>query len=498
MPSETQADSLLLVVLDCVRAADLADTARMPFLASLARHCVRFSGAVTPSPWTLPSHASLFTGRYPWEHGTHAKASMVLDRGAPQIASVLGREGFATASFSANFLISPSFGLVEGVDRALWGRWWDPYLRSPGSAPLGSEGGRARTLSPILRRAREGPFWGCFQRASSLLMRYPGLLDTLLRARRGIDPGGGRHNWAPAPWIEQQFESWVTGLPADRRLYAFVNLLDAHEPYFSDPEVVRSLGERWAYLRQRQDRMGWVAGRWSAEPGELDLLHKLYLAAIRAMDRRIGDLVNTLRRAGRWENTLLVITSDHGQAFGEHGALFHMLRVDEPLLRVPLWVRFPGSEFAGREVEKWVSLVDVAPTLYEAAGVPAPASLSGRSLRPNRPSLEAERPVLAMADGLGPEQASTLSARRKQEVDHVLVAAYQGRLKVVHDLQTGGTRAFDIVSDPGERHNVWRSTGADLRPLERLAHEVALALNGQKPVRMDASTQARLRSWGYA
>jgi arylsulfatase A-like enzyme len=490
--------TVVLVVLDCVREDAVGSGEGMPFLSSLARECTHFRGAVAPSPWTLPSHASLFTGLYPWEHGVHAKSSFVLGPAHPSIAATLRAQGFATASFSANALISPVFGLTRGADLALWGGWWEPYVRRPGPSPLSSQGPERSRWAPVLRRAREGPAWGFVQRASSLPIRFPFLLDLLQGVRVGVKGQPADHPPPIAPWIEERFDGWLGSLARDRDAFAFVNLMEAHEPYLVLPQSERSWSAWWVKARQRQDRLGWVAGRWRAGAEELLPLRGLYEDAVRGTDGRIRAIARSLEEHGRWENTLLVLTSDHGQAFGEHGALFHMLRVDEPLLRVPLWAKFPDGAGAGTTVDGWVSLVDIAPTIYRVAGTRSPPSTTGEELPARGASRPRSRPVLAMSDGLGPEIAPALSEARRSEVDHLLVAAYDDRWKLVHDATSERSKAFDIRADPSETRELAISTVAGLGTLQAQVLNVARRLREQRSAPLTREVEGRLRSWGYA
>src|SRR5580692_752059 len=127
MPGPDGADrpNLLLVVLDCVRAWDFPGGSNaagpMPFVDSLRRESVDHPRTSSVAHWTVPAHASMFTGLYPWEHGVHAKGRLKLDAQGEAVGSLLQGAGYHTLSISANGLIAPSLGLVDGIDRSAWG-----------------------------------------------------------------------------------------------------------------------------------------------------------------------------------------------------------------------------------------------------------------------------------------------------------------------------------------------------------------------------------------
>src|SRR5262249_36001130 len=147
-----------------------------------------------------------------------------------------------------------------------------------------------------------------------------------------------------APWIDPTLDTWLGQLPTTTPAFAFVNLLEAHEPYFLDPGLIRGWKAYLDYAKTWQGRPAVLAGKGAPNAREVAMLRGLYRRTFRLLDRRVAGLVATLKKHDRWENTVFVLTSDHGQAFLEHGTLFHMHRADEGLLRIPLWVRYPHGE----------------------------------------------------------------------------------------------------------------------------------------------------------
>jgi arylsulfatase A-like enzyme len=497
--------NVVVVVLDCVRADDFPGTrpggAPHPFLEELRQESVVFPRATSVAPWTVPSHATIFTGLYPWEHGAHAKGTLPLPSTIPRLPSLLRSAGYASLCLSANPLLNPELGLVDGFDAAAWSEWWEPYMRnSPGARTakrLVRAGSPAATPSSRLQRLHDSPLVSLLHRSANLVYRYPFAVSAGNHlAQRVTDPEAADHALV-ARWIDPTFESWTRGVATTTPVFAFVNLLEAHEPYFVDREVVRGLGAYWRYVRTWQDRPSVLSGAWTPTPDEVALLRALYRGTFRLLEERLRRLIGVLKATGRWENTLFVVTSDHGQAFLENGTLFHMHRPDEGLLRVPLWVRYPGGARGGTVARGWASLLDVAPTVLDAAGLPTPPAMSGRRL-PDLEGADRPDPVFAMADGLAlAQERRQIAAARIAWIDRSWVAAYEGDRKVTYDLADGRLRAYDLHADPEESADEWPRRPGEFEPLAAAARRVADRLTGGPDAAISEEVEDRLRSWGY-
>jgi arylsulfatase A-like enzyme len=488
---------LLLVVLDCVRAWDFPGGAHAvgptPFLDRLRAESVDYPKAASVAHWTVPAHASMFTGLYPWEHGVHARGQLKLDSHGQSVGALLRASGYYTMSISANGLISPSLGLVDGIDRSAWGVSLFHRFGNGVLPPKGSDTVATDRPGPRPGQMGKVSYW-----TAAMLARYPGTWDLptrlmmLLRHRKD----GARARLAN--WLEPTASRWLKEAPKDRPLYCFVNLLDAHEPYLADREVVHSLRAWWAYARTRQDRLGWVTGKWKPTSTEFELLHDLYRAMVLSLDRRVEAVVNAYRDAGRWDNTTMILTSDHGQAFGEHAALFHILGVDEPEIRVPLSVRYSGRRHAGATAEGWASLIDVYSTLLAEGGVASPP-------RPSSPvSLETlveqprPGPVYAMSDGLVHDSdRNQVPKERREKIDRLLVAGYEGEYKIVHDPVTDEIKAYLPSNDPGEVNDLAATHGPELASLAEGVREIGRRILSGPESQMPTDVEERLRSWGY-
>jgi arylsulfatase A-like enzyme len=338
-PSAEAPPNVLLVVLDTVRADAWHcygyPRATTPNLDRFAARGVRFERAFTTSPWTLPSHATMFTGRYPRElfpeGSTPIDGSVEMLREPPVLAEVFDDAGYATAGFVANVGYC---SYVHGLHRGFL--HYEDYDRSVG-----------------------------------MLLMSSALGKTVLTVRAlltGEPPPSGRKTAAD---INAAFLRWLDGGPR-APFFAFLNYFDAHSPYAPpDPDANRFRGA--APPATEIDFYRQYA------PAEVQAMRDTYDDCVWYLDGQLGRLFAELERRGILDDTIVVVTSDHGEHFGEHGIMYHGNSLYPALLHVPLIVSYPRAVPAAVEVERTVSLRDLAASLLDLAGV-APV-LPGTSLR---------------------------------------------------------------------------------------------------------------------
>jgi arylsulfatase A-like enzyme len=328
--------NILLIILDTVRAASLGlygyERPTTPNLERFAASSVVFDRAIATSSWTLPSHGTLFTGRYPNE--LTADWRIPLDDAHPTLAEVLAARGYATAGFTANGAFVHSF---TGLERG-FGRFEDHPVST----------GEALRTSQMLRR---------------MMRRLD--LQHLLR-----DGYLGRKS---ARDIGEAFLGWQDRWPADRPFFAFLNYFDAHDPYIAGPPFDTLFAP---VLPQ-------PALDWGKPPTALlvESWTDGYDRAIAYIDHELGALFEEMERRGVLDRTVVVITSDHGEHLGENGFMRHGTTLFMPTLHVPLIVRYPPAVPAGARVPAPVTLRDVPATMLDLAGI-ADAPIPGSSLAP--------------------------------------------------------------------------------------------------------------------
>jgi len=371
--------NLVLVSIDTLRADLLgcygSPRPTSPTLDALAARGVLFETALAAAPWTLPSHASLLTGRYPSRIGVQ-RAGATLPADVPTWAAWLRERGFAT------------LGIVNS-------RW--------------------------------------------------------LEARSGLDRGFAHHHWVEENVRRREPSSvgeiaaaWLS-LDPPEPFFLFLHLYDLHSDYSSLPSYERMFKTPYAGRIDGSTRQlrAIREGHLKLRKGDVAQLRNLYAAGIRQLDDVLARLVRVLEEQGLTERTFLVLTSDHGEEFREHGSVLHGRTQFDEVLRVPLVFVGPGLP-AGVRVREPVSLVDVMPTALALLGQPAPAAVDGVDLSPLWEGSGAslgERFLFGEADWRNEEDGSLRWVR-------------QGSFKLIHDRRNGERRLYDLIHDPREQVNV--------------------------------------------
>lgn len=338
------APNVLLLILDTVRAQSLelygAARATTPHLEGIAADGATFDYAISTAPWTLPSHASIFTGRYP--HELTADWLTPLDDSTPTLAESLARHGYATAGFAGNYMVSYEVGLARGFHH------YEDYRVSFPQLALSSAILRKAIYTPRLRR---------------LVGRY----DSANRKR--------------APVVNGELLRWLDHRPS-RPFFAFVNYMDAHEMY-NPPAPFRTrfgpdTARRNELVRYGLGGVGFRSGKSKMTSPQVQAELDAYEESIAYLDNQIGALMDSLATRGLLDQTVVIVTSDHGESFGEHQRWEHASSLYPQQLHVPLIIRAPGRVPAGESIPEFVTLRDLPATIL-AMG-PGTEDLPGQSL----------------------------------------------------------------------------------------------------------------------
>ncbi|MGE0126705.1 MAG: sulfatase-like hydrolase/transferase [Blastocatellales bacterium] len=343
-PAPAQAPNVLFIVLDTVRAHNLSfhgyERTTSPNLDQLAKSGVVFDRALATAPWTLSSHAGMFTGRYPFELSADWKVP--LDGAHPTLAEQFTRLGYLTAGFISNTsYCSYEHGLNRGFIH------YEDYAVSLGQ--IASSLTLVRTIADDLR------------------LRWLLSNDELLNRQSAEDVNG-------------KFLRWLERA-GGRPFFAFLNFYDAHEPYLPPAPFDRKFGPgRSRGKSSPMIHLSWdpTAGREKLSQAELQEEIDAYDGGIAYLDHQLGALFTELRNRGLYDNTLIVVTSDHGEEFDEHGLYSHGNSLYLPSVHVPLLVSLPGRTPAGQRVSDPVSLRDLPATVSELTGLQA--SFPGQTL----------------------------------------------------------------------------------------------------------------------
>ncbi|MEX2561013.1 MAG: sulfatase, partial [Pirellulales bacterium] len=348
------APNVVLIVLDTVRADALGLHGRggdaSPNLDRLAAGGVVFEQALSTAPWTLPAHAGMFTGLLP--HELSCDWSLPLDGRQATLAEWLAARGYETAGFVANTrYTSRETGLARGFAH------YEDYGHSWGEFALCTALGRKLLMSNVPARCGHA--------------NWPG--------RKTAD----RLNADFLSWLDQREE---------RPYFAFLNYWDAHDPYVPPAggrQTLQSVEQRLAISHW------WWIDKLKLSPELITLARQSYHDCIRYLDLRLGQLFFELDHRGELENTLVIITSDHGEHFGEHGLFLHGNSLYQPVLHVPLIVIGPGVA-GGVRVPDAVSLADIPATVATMLEDGSRHPFAGRSLLNAVPSSGGEAvPVIS-------------------------------------------------------------------------------------------------------
>jgi len=403
--ASSERPNLLLLVWDTARATSLNvygyDRDTTPELAALADRSLVFSNARSASVFTLTSHLSMLTGVYPSHHGASLTRQYFDPRETPTVARQLQQAGYRTGAFVGTDVLRADTGVVDGFEH------FDDLVDPPVTYGLG---------------------WALVHDVQSIVAkRVPGLYND------------GRPHWIqdfqrPADDVLPRALEWIRA-DDPRPWFCFVNLYDVHWPYVPAPEFEDAWVEPYdgpvdGFLFRSDD---WVPGTELGDPDHRHLT-QLYDGELAELDRKVDAFLSELEL----DDVGLILTSDHGEAFGEAGRYEHF-DILEPQVRVPLIVKPPGSTEA-RWSDAPVSGIDVAPTLLAMAGIQG-SERTGRNL-------------LDVAHAAGRERPLLVENRDKMTVDEFRVALYQGPWKLVRN--GAGDDAtwelFDLRDDPlGER-----------------------------------------------
>lgn len=438
--------NVVIVVLDTTRADALSSYGNprptTPNLDRLATEGVRFERAYATDFWTLPSHASLFTGRYPSDHGATSETNRLAER-ADTLAERLRRAGYRTGAFVNNAWLSPERGFSQG---------FDTYVEAWRAGHAGSSAQTDRA-------------------------------------------------------VVQQALAWTAQTPGEPFLL-FLNLLTPHLPYSPDPRVQVELSSELRPL-DRMGRLKKIVGMWSHLAGaqtldalDLEILRELYDAEVAMTDALVGKLLEGLRDQGLLDETLLIVTSDHGENIGEHGMIDHLLSMYETTLRIPLIVRYPRRFAPGSVDDTLVSLVDIFPTVLDICGLAdeIPKGI-GRSLA----DAEQPAPTYLVAENDRPLHAVSLMKRAFPEFD---TAAIDRRMRMLRTerykliwYEGGDVELYDLVADPDELEDL-AATRPELR--EELTADLRAWMSRRETrarpdsfESQDAEALDQLRALGY-
>jgi len=446
--------NVVVFLIDTLRADRLGvygyDKPTSPRIDALARQSTVFTHCYAAAPWTLPSVVSLMTSQFSCEHGVVIDGQAV-STSTKTVAERMKQAGYQTASFYANPYAGPISGLDRGFDHCAFHRFAD-----------------GEVLDAWLDTAGDEPFFLYIH---------------------NIEP----HDGFLAP---QRLVAEFGSVP-QARMDAIGKMLQKYRQLTrADFAAGRPVGTTDNTDEQTQ-LMRQLAGH-------LDEINVMYDAAVRLADERVGSVIDALKRRGVWDDTIFIVTADHGQEFYEHGGWQHDQSEYEELVHVPLIVRQPPGTAHVDKLDAIVSLVDVAPTLTGALGLESPPTWRGRSwyaaLRPGAPPVPDDNPVIP---SIRINRKKYYRPYKESRGDTNIVARL-GSWKGIHDVEIDKYELYDLAADPGEQHDVAADHPdlvAQLRaasgPWLRACVAAGAGQSGESAGKMNDVVRERLRSLGY-
>ncbi len=420
--------NILWIVVDALRADHLGcygyDRQTSPCIDRLASQGVLYRRAFSQADYSLPSYTTMLTGLYPHEHGVGRTVSEQLDEAVPTLACQLSRIGYETVCLTSNAFIGQSYGLHRGFTHHSY-TWRHP----------------------------KGPYK---------------LLPWLLRTAGLLDQGTKKSVRLTKQLVRNCTKPW----------FVFLVCMETHRPY-KPP---------WGFIGKFQSGLltpithpyfTW----WSknalrvactATPEQLERVRALYDAQIAYSDYCIGALTEFLAQQKVLNDTIIIITADHGEFMGERGLHGHEFGLGEALVHVPLIIHYPPGMASGKVDDRIVELRDIPYTIMDLVGTPLESfsAYSARNLLAHSPH---DRPFAYAQRGRGSPEKRPEQHRKKKWVRRFLERGYDRHIQLLRTprwefkLYGNGDRAlYEIERDPAEQDNIAEQKSDIVDELERM------------------------------
>lgn len=484
--------NIILIVMDTVRADHLSSYGyhrqTTTNLDRMARHGVLYENAFTAAPWTPPSHASIFTGKYPSHHKTIGKDVRLKKENTP-LAEILSRNGYYSIGVTCCQLLGLGSGFEKGFHKFI--ELKPPSLSSFKLDKL-SYKDRIRTLI-------YGPDEGVYQATESIksflkrnyTKKHPFFLFiNYFNPHTPYDP--------PRPFKKRFYRGFD-----ESRFYlteVLLNKIQRTAERVSDNDLdIRKL--RW--IASGGGGFAFAAKKTSVSEKEWEVVKSWYDGEIAYLDYHLGNLVDFLHEKDIFDDTFFIITSDHGENFGEHGLAVHPLCLYDSLLRVPLIMSHPDLTPKGKTVTNLVSTVDIFPTIMDMLDIKFDENIQGKSMHPFE-DREIHSFICAEYGGLHTRgfkglESWKIASKIKDilgEIDRGGKCIRTPTYKYILSLQK--EELYNIRDDPFEQEDISRDSLEIVDSLRRrLEKTVDISYFGPEEFRERQEMLDRLKALGY-
>lgn len=454
--SREETPNIVILVLDTARARNFScyghDRPTTPTVDSIANEGTRFEEVTSVSPWTLPSHASLFTGVPPTVHRTNALESS-LPRSLETLADYVARHGYRTVGVANNPWFSSEFGLTRGFDEfhELFTLFGAESYRFFVNALTDQSKSLSDRLTTVLSE----------QSVPSLIKNSMNAAYRQLDLR---DDDGGKTAVSKSRQL----------IGGDGPYLLFVNFLEPHLPY-EPPESHRREFIPERVTDSEVDAVNQNAREYNVrnvemDASDFDILERLYDAELKYADERIAEIVDALQQTGDWKDTVLFILGDHGENIGNHQLMSHNYSLHETLTRVPLVAHFPEYLKPVPDTESRMSTLDIPATVTDMLPDVDGAAFEEVQVGTSLLTADDGRPIVAEYLNPVPPVEKLEERCENPEFD---VSVYDRRLRAIYVdgykflRGSDGTRAlYDVVEDRDETETLLEDNPEQAADLE--------------------------------
>jgi arylsulfatase A-like enzyme len=454
--------NIVVLLLDTIRASDVHENPRLRTINYIARNGTTYMNAIAPGMWTAPSHASMFTERHVSEIKTVSKnffsdgshkidpwmvKTKFLDDNTVTLAQKMHRFGYDTTLISSNPFLTSFTNLAVGFDK-IYDVWLEANVKYNQSL--------VDKLSFIINggaKARDRMYTTSYLMTSMLPKPILDKLYLILRRRlaEGIAKADGTYRLdRGAKDVNRALKRHIAGDRNSKPNFMFINYIEGHENY---PISSRSgvVQDKWLYL----------SGIEEMTPDAMGKLHGAYTKRLNYLDDRVRDVLSMLKEKGMLEDASIVIASDHGQSFGEHGLLYHSLPPYQELAHVPLIIaNYKNGKLvkAKEKIERPVSLLSLHGALLDLASG-KDAYLNG-NLRSGKYLVSEHTGICEGWDESllrmfkSRSKSAALIYNAKSRFNGKATAVYGGNMKLMHYFGKRKDELYDLSTDPAESDNI--------------------------------------------
>ena len=489
--------NIVIIVLDAVRAQNLPfygyNRNTTPFLSSMADEFCIYQNAISSSYWTMPSVASLFTGMYTSGHGLLTDRD-TLDEALITLPQILQNNGYRSAGFGRNIYVSDYTGLD---------RYFDDFYSITGIDRLKTLSAKISKrflndmLPPGINRLYQGSVNADNRRKQKIFNAAARLVDIFM------DSGGRK--------FVSNFSSWLKKYRS-APFFTYIHLLETHSPYRAPLNFATkflSVKDNLKKLSINHNHLNYVLNKASVTSQDFEILRGAYDNAICYSDYLIKKIIHLLKKYQVFDDTMVVILSDHGDNIGEHGLMSHYWCLYDTLIKIPLFIKFPAAAGMRGRVSQVAQNVDIVPTILALLEENDPKiwnQMQGNDLSGQAAGKREEGIAISeLVKVFGPDR-ERFKAQLNQ-FDRRLLSIRTQDLKFIHSSR-GDHEFYDLVEDPLELHNLYPDDDrcsmlkekalTYFKRMEDFYQQNKDKIDGRIEVeKVDASVIERLKSLGY-